>query len=585
MLRDYQQRAIDQLYEWFAQNTEGHPCLQLPTGSGKSHIVAALCKDALQNWPETRILMLTHVKELIEQNAEKMLTHWPGAPLGIYSAGLNRWDLSQPITFGGIQSLRKRANEIGHIDLVIIDECHLINHRDEGGYRRLIEQLTETNPDLRVIGLTATPYRLGHGLITERHVKTNKEGEVIIDDPPLLTHIIEPVTIEELIELGYLAPLRSKKTDISVSVEHVRKRGGEYREDELIDAMANFDTAGAVRETLERAADRRSLLFFCTGVDHALQTRDLLRDLGVTAEAVLGDTPKAERTAILQQFKSGELRAITNNNVLTTGFDAPDTDCIAFLRPTLSPSLYMQMAGRGMRIKSHCSDCLVLDFANLVMTHGPVTNVDPGNTPGAGEKPAKTCLNENCRELNPLNAKVCSACGTPFPEPEEKPLTLSEIDIMGIEQPKAPPPPPPPYLEKYVTGWAWTVYTSRASNREMLMVSYYSDAFDAGVREYITLGYPGYAGKKALRTIADIARKAGVDAGQDMGLAEIAAAMNAAQPPSLIRYNVDGKFYRVESREWKTQNTLSSEISSNGSEDRSREQFESLLFPTEGTVH
>ena len=88
MLRPYQQRAIDLLYEWFAENTEGHPCLQLPTGSGKSHIVAAICKDALQQWPETGILMLTHVKELIEQNAEKMLTHWPGAPLGIYSAGL-----------------------------------------------------------------------------------------------------------------------------------------------------------------------------------------------------------------------------------------------------------------------------------------------------------------------------------------------------------------------------------------------------------------------------------------------------------------------------------------------------------------
>lgn len=585
MLRDYQQRAIDQLYEWFSQNTEGHPCLQLPTGSGKSHIVAALCKDALQNWPETRILMLTHVKELIEQNAEKMLTHWPGAPLGIYSAGLGRWDLSQPITFGGIQSLRKRADEIGHIDLVIVDECHLINHRDEGGYRRLITELTETNPDLRVIGLTATPYRLGHGLITERHVKTNKEGEVIINDPPLLTHIIEPVTIEELIELGYLAPLRSKKTDISVSVEHVRKRGGEYREDELIDAMAKFDTAGAVDETLERAADRRSLLFFCTGVDHALQTRDLLRERGVTAETVLGDTPKADRAAILERFKTGEVRAITNNNVLTTGFDAPDTDCIAFLRPTLSPSLYVQMAGRGMRIKSHCDDCLVLDFANLVMTHGPVTHVDPGKTPGTGDQPTKACPDEDCGELNPLNAKVCSACGTPFPEPEEKLLTLSENDIMGIE-PKAPPPSP--YLEKYITGWAWSVHTGRASNREMLMVSYYSDAFDAGVREYITLGYPGYAGQKALRTIVDIARSAGVgveDTDEHMGLAEIAAVMNAAQPPSLIRYNVEGKFYRVESREWKTQSTLSNEISSSGSENRSREQFASSPFPTVGTVH
>ena len=134
MLRDYQQRAIDQLYDWF-QKRKGNPCLVLPTGSGKSHIVAALCKDAIQNWPETRILMLTHVKELIEQNAEKMREHWRGAPMGIYSAGLGRKQLGEPITFAGIQSIRKRASQVGHIDLCIIDECHLVSHKDEGGYR------------------------------------------------------------------------------------------------------------------------------------------------------------------------------------------------------------------------------------------------------------------------------------------------------------------------------------------------------------------------------------------------------------------------------------------------------------------
>ena len=162
MLRDYQQRTIDQLYAWFEEGGKGNPCLVLPTGSGKSHIVAALCKDALQQWPETRVLMLTHVKELIEQNAEKMRQHWPGAPRGIYSASIGRKDLGEPITFAGIQSVRTKAHQLGHIDLVIIDECHLVNHKDEGGYRTLLEQLKAINPALRVVGLTATPYRLGH---------------------------------------------------------------------------------------------------------------------------------------------------------------------------------------------------------------------------------------------------------------------------------------------------------------------------------------------------------------------------------------------------------------------------------------
>jgi len=193
MLRDYQQRTINQLYEWFGKN-KGNPCLVLPTGSGKSHIVAALCKDAVQKWPETKILMLTHVKELIEQNAEKMRQHWLGAPLGIYSAGIGKRDLGEPITFAGIQSVRTKSAALGHIDLVIVDECHLISHKNEGGYRTLLDELKVINPELRVIGLTATPYRLGHGLIT--------------DKPAIFDDLIEPVSIEELIYKRHLATLR-----------------------------------------------------------------------------------------------------------------------------------------------------------------------------------------------------------------------------------------------------------------------------------------------------------------------------------------------------------------------------------------
>jgi DNA repair protein RadD len=167
MLRDYQQRSINQLYDWLSHNS-GNPCLVLPTGAGKSHVIAALCKDALQSWPETRILMLTHVKELIEQNAQKMRQHWPNAPMGIYSAGMGQKILGEPITFAGIQSIRKHADQVGHVDLVIIDECHLVNHNDEGGYRTFLSDIYRTNPNVRVIGLTASPYRLGHGYIIEK---------------------------------------------------------------------------------------------------------------------------------------------------------------------------------------------------------------------------------------------------------------------------------------------------------------------------------------------------------------------------------------------------------------------------------
>ena len=167
MLRDYQAKCIDQLYAWFDRNTTGNPCLVLPTGSGKSHIIADLCRKMLQEWPESQILMLVHVKELLEQNLEKLRHHWPDAPVGVYSASVGKKQLGEPITFAGIQSIRNKAKQIGHVDIILCDEAHVISHKDEGGYRKLIAQLLEINPRLRVIGFTASPYRLGHGMITD----------------------------------------------------------------------------------------------------------------------------------------------------------------------------------------------------------------------------------------------------------------------------------------------------------------------------------------------------------------------------------------------------------------------------------
>lgn len=527
-LRDYQQRAIDDLYGWFEKYHKGNPCLVLPTGSGKSHIIAALCKNALQTYPETRILMLTHVKELIEQNAEKMMQHWPNAPLGIFSASLRRKDLEEPITFAGIQSIRNRAQEIGHIDLAIIDECHLVSHKDEGGYRRLIGELIAINPRLRVIGLTATPYRLGHGLIT--------------DEPALFNALLEPVSIEELVFKNFLASLRSKTTKAKLDITGVHKRGGEFVESELQAAVdKKLTNEAVVREVIERADGRKAWLFFCTGVDHAKHMAETLQECGVVADCVTGDTPKRQREDILSAFKAGKIRALTNANVLTTGFDYPDIDLIAMVRPTMSPSLYVQMAGRGMRPKSHTDHCLVLDFAGVVETHGPITAVRPPKKKGdgSGEAPVKVC--EACGELCHPTAKVCPSCGNPFPAPEPKQWKLADVDIMGLEG-----------FDMVVTAWRWRKHTSRTSGKDMLAVTYYGALSDPAVTEYLTVGYDGYAGQKAIRQLYTMAEKSGIkDGGLNVEtLDEMAENMNATRPPNKIEYRMDGKFFRVIRRIW-----------------------------------
>ena len=523
-LRPYQHQAITALYDWFRRNPTGHPCVVMPTGSGKSHVIAHLCHDAITSWPDTRVLLLTHQKELLEQDAEKLLAVWPDAPLGIYSASVGRKDLDQ-ITFAGIQSVRSRAKDIGHVDLVIIDECHLVSHGEMGSYRKLLAALVDINPDMRVVGFTATPYRLGHGLIT--------------DAPAIFSDLIEPTSVLDLINSGYLSPLRSKQTDHHYDLVGLHKRGGEYIEKELSERVnTDAQNVEVVDEIINRGRDRKTWLLFCSGVDHAYAVAARLRERGITAETITGETAKATREALLRDFKAGKIRALTNANCLTTGVDVPAIDLIALLRPTMSPGLYVQMVGRGMRLAEGKTDCLVLDFAGAVRTHGPITDVRPPGKKGTGEAPMKAC--PKCHELIYLSVMSCPACGYEFPPPAAKPPPkLYDDDIMGISP-----------LTMRVTSWRWDVYTSRASGKVMLRISYYGGLMQEPVREYLPVTHDGYAGRKAIEMAAILARSAGADIVEVHDLEQVAKVMSESTPPVIVEYKKDGKFHRIKRRIW-----------------------------------
>lgn len=534
MLRDYQQLAIDMTLSWVEKN-RGNPCIVMPTGSGKSHVVAALCKHAIQTWPETRVLMLTHVKELLEQNAEKMRQHWPAAPLGIYSAGIGKKQLGEPITFAGIQSIQKRADDVGHVDIVLIDECDLVSHKDEGGYRKFLGALKAINPNLVVIGLTATPYRMGHGMIT--------------DEPALFHALIEPVSIAQLLHLGHLCPLRSKATKQKYDTSGVKKHGGEFIESELQKVVDTDDqNQKVVDEILSNAGDRKSWLVFCTGVDHSLHVAEVLRQRGIPTETVTGDTPKGERARILADFKSGKLTAVTNANVLTTGFDHPATDLIAFLRPTKSTRLFMQMAGRGLRPSPGKADCLILDFAGVAETLGPITDPQIPGKAGDGTPPVKPC--KACDELCHLSAKVCPACGEPFPEakhdPVTEPIVLVDHDIMGLDRDDL--------RDLEIGGWRWQIRKGAKSGKEQIALTYYGKALsDRAVTEYLCVLHDGFAGQKAWQTVATIAQRCGpLPAGllSSGDVNALVAAMNDATPPSWIQHTREGNFDRIIRRHW-----------------------------------
>lgn len=525
-LREYQSRALSMLYDWLGKNT-GHPCIVLPTGSGKSIVIAELCKRAITEWPETQIVMLTRSVELINQNAEKLRTIWPGAPMGIYSASAGKKQLGEPITIGGPLSIVRVTKKIGHCDLLLVDEAHDISHKDEGSYRKIINDLMAINPSMRVIGFTASPFRLGHGMIT--------------DKPAIFDVLLDAVSIEELIFKGHLATLKSKQTTFKLDTSGVHKRGGDFIESELqaaVDTTDNNQTM--VNEVIQRSEGRKSWMFFATGVKHAEHLRDILLSRGISAVSVTGDMAKTEREKAIADFKSGKITAITQVGCLNVGFDHPAIDLLVMARPTMSPGLYLQQAGRGMRPNAGKTDCLVLDFAGVVATHGPITNVQPPKKggDGNGEAPVKAC--ESCDELVHISATVCPACGHPFPEREAKKLQLRDDDIMGLEG-----------QELEVTSWRWRWHTSKASGKEMLAVTYYGSLSDAPITEYFVIFHEGYAGQMALQKLAAIAKSSNCINALLYAKTDIAEEMNKqSTPPSMIEFRKDGKFFKVTRRRW-----------------------------------
>ena len=421
-LREYQRAALDALDRHWDQGG-GPGLVVLPTGAGKALVIAALIREWLDQAPNARICVLTHVRELVVQNHGALLAYWPGAPAGIFSAGVGRREAQAQVVFCSIQSVRDRAELFGAIDLIVIDEAHLVPRSGETGYGRFLAAARAGNPDLKVAGFTATPYRLDSGRLDEG------EGRVF-------ERIVYESLVGDLIHQGYLAPLICKATALALDVSGVPKRGGDYVPSAL-EAAVNREwiTRAAVEEMIGYGRERRAWLAFCAGVSHAGAVRDAIRAEGVVCETVTGEMGKRERDRIVRDFRAGKIRCLTSVGVLSTGFNVPEVDLIALLRPTQSAGLYVQQVGRALRRAPGKADAIVLDYAGLVRMHGPVDAVTARSValgPAmAGMARAKPC--PGCGALIALNASTCEAC---WVEPEtadaEAPHAASAEDGLPI---------------------------------------------------------------------------------------------------------------------------------------------------------
>ena len=478
--RPYQSRTLDELWGWFNKHNGGNPIVEACVGAGKSLMIALLAQRADLEFPGTRILVLVHQKELLEQNLEKLVAVWPEANVGLYSAGAGRKDLGCQITYATIGSIWKDAHKLGRIDIVLADECHLINPKDTGMWRAFLKDLAKYNPDTRCIGWTGTPFR-GNGVW------------LTAGDDALFTNIATRVAMRELLDLGFLAPLVPATTVTRIDAHDVRTSGDDYVVSELAKVT---DTAELVEATCDEivqlAAERKRWLVFAVTIEHAEHVRDALRRRGVVAEMVSAKTPKGERTQLINAFRAGRIRCLVNVAVLTTGFDVPELDFIALLRATKSPVLYVQIAGRGMRLAPGKTDCLWADFTDTTTIMGPVDAVK-GRVPTGkrkGEAPTKLC--PSCGSQNPASATECLDCGFLFPEPEriKHGATASAAAVLSSQQETM-------FDTRSVTDVRYRLHVKPGSPTS-LRVEYYDNLIRVA-SEWVCLGHEGFARKKAER--------------------------------------------------------------------------------------
>lgn len=448
-LRKYQMDCVDALFEWWEENETGNPLLVLPTGAGKSVIIGEI---VMRLAPYVRkILVVTHVKELIVQNRNKLPFEIDS---GVYSAGLKSRDKDNLVVYAGIQSVYKRAEEFGYVDLVIIDEAHTLPQDADSMYRMFLIGLMATNPNLKVVGLTATPFRT---------------SGVLLGKDEMFQSVAYDVRMSRLIDEGFLASLVSKSTKVQADLSNVRVVRGDYDETQMYDAHRNILVA-SVADLVARGADRKCWLIFASSIAHGVSIQEELLKYNIIAECVFADTEN--RDEILKAQQNGDLRCVINYGVLTTGYDCPRVDLIALMRSTKSAVLYTQMLGRGMRTFAGKTNCLVCDYGGNIKEHGYVDRVRLiSRRTGAKEivyevekSVVKIC--PVCDSPNHISVSQCLDCGFFFPALERiQPKADDQSDIMFV-------PKEPEWWD--VNEVFFDRHTGKNGKRNTLRVSYYT---------------------------------------------------------------------------------------------------------------
>lgn len=393
--RAYQDQCIK---HWYKALLDGfNPVVAVPTGAGKTVILCGLIDRYIEQYPDRTVLIISHTQEIILQDYAALLEFFPEFGCGIYCASLHRKE-HRKITVASINSVYKLKSF--KPDLVLIDEVHTVNHKNTGMYRTFLKNMPQIG------GMSATIFRTGHGYIHKG------KGALFNNLAYDLTSIRN---FNTLVKDKYLTKLISKSTNMEMDSSKVKKSAGDYNIKSLATVHDKDEiTETAIIETIKYGKNYKKWLVFAIDTDHASHISECFNKHGIKADE-LHTKMKGNRNEVIENFKTGSLRALVSVGMVTTGFDAPNVDLIVLLRPTMSSVLHVQMVGRGLRVAPGKNHCLVLDFAGNTLRLGPINNPIIPKKKGEskeGAAPAKTC--PKCKAINFAMAKFCEVCNHEF---------------------------------------------------------------------------------------------------------------------------------------------------------------------------
>lgn len=402
-LRPYQQDARDAIISW-VKKTNLPCCIEAATGAGKSHIIAKVADDIHEISKGKHVLCLAPSAELVVQNSEKYKA--TGAKASIFSASAGQKSMRHPVVFGTPGTVKNSISRFGgQFAAVIVDECHGMTPT----VKSIIDAMREVNPNLRVIGLSATPYRMQTGYIFGMWPdgKSVSESET---KEPYFASCVSRIRARELIDMGYLTmPIVGTINANGYETLYMQVNSrGQFESSDIDQAYhgQGRKTSAIIADIIDQAKDRNGVMIFAATVKHANECMDSLPP-GLSA-LVTGETPKKDRDRIIKQFKNRKIKYLVNVSVLTTGFDAPHVDLVALLRATESVGLLQQIIGRGLRLSDGKDNCLILDYAENIERHCPDGDIFEPEIKvrvGSGEKVEMNCVCPLCSEENLFSAR------------------------------------------------------------------------------------------------------------------------------------------------------------------------------------